>query len=86
MQRKRLSSQNIPLVSSVPELRKMNHGSQKYAGPTNVVKVVASYIHCRSNGVMSYNATHIAAMSQIQAYSQKHGMEIWQYCGQRMSN
>lgn len=64
----------------------MNHDSRKYAGPTNAVKVVASYIHCRSNDVMSYNAIHIVAMTQIQAYSQKHGMEIWQHCVQRMSN
>jgi hypothetical protein len=86
MQCNRILLQSIPLVFSVPELRKMNHGSRKYGGPTDVVKVVASYTHCRCNDVMNYNATHTEAMSQIQVYSQKHGTEIWQHCGQRIGN
>jgi hypothetical protein len=81
MQSARFSAHNIPLASSVPELRKMNHGFLIYASPTNVAKGVASYIRCSGNDVTSYNATHIAAVSQIQAHNQKLDMETWQHCG-----
>jgi hypothetical protein len=73
----------LPLVASVPAPRKMNRGFLKHASPINVVKEVASCIHCNSNDVMNCNAIHTAAMSQIQAYIPSRGMEIWQHCGQK---